>query len=123
MSSPAMRTRQTAEIIAKRFQDKKVNYQPLLYNEAGGERDVTAIHMSVVKKCKKDADILMIVGHNNDLTEFAEYLSGDDVPSMKKGSIVVLSLPEGTDWKDIESGTLKFVYYLTPHFLRLEELI
>ncbi|MFZ2255210.1 MAG: hypothetical protein WAW59_05860 [Patescibacteria group bacterium] len=41
---------------------------------------------------------------------------------MKKGSVIVLSLPEDTDWKNVKPGTLKFIYYLTPHFLRLESL-
>jgi hypothetical protein len=41
---------------------------------------------------------------------------------MKKGSVVVLSLPDDADWKTLKPGTLKFVYYLTPQFLRLEEL-
>jgi hypothetical protein len=41
---------------------------------------------------------------------------------MKKGSVIVLSLPEDTDWRSVKPGTLKFIYYLTPHFLRLEAL-
>jgi phosphohistidine phosphatase SixA len=65
----------------------------------------------------------MIVGHNNDLTNFAKFLSNESVPSMKKGSIIVLSVPESIDWKNIKRGDLSFVYYLTPHFLRMEELV
>lgn len=65
----------------------------------------------------------MLVGHNDDLTKFAQYLTGDGIPSMKKGSIVVLSVPEELEWKNIQKGNLSMVYYLTPHFLRMEELI
>jgi hypothetical protein len=41
---------------------------------------------------------------------------------MKKGSVIVLSVPENMEWKDITLGSLKFVYYLTPQFLSLESL-
>jgi phosphohistidine phosphatase SixA len=65
----------------------------------------------------------MIVGHNPDLTLVAQSLSWDDTPSMKKGSVIVLSVPESMEWKDITLGSLKFVYYLTPQFLCLESLV
>lgn len=65
----------------------------------------------------------MIVGHNDDLTNFAQYLSGDGVPSMKKGAIAVLAVPDGVEWKNVTPGTLSLVYYLTPQFIRMEELV
>lgn len=124
VASPSARTKGTAIDLAKKFGiEKKIEYFDELYNEnTAPTRDVMAIHMNIAKKTKKDSDVLVIVGHNNDLSDFAAFLSGESVPSMKKGSIVVLSLPECTDWKDIQPGSLKFIYYLTPHFLRLEEL-
>jgi phosphohistidine phosphatase len=94
-----------------------------LYNGgSAGKRDSVGIHLSLVQKMRKELNTLMIVGHNDDLTEFAEYLTADGVPSLKKGSIAVLSVPDDTEWKDIKKGTLNFVYYLTPQFLRLEDL-
>jgi hypothetical protein len=32
-------------------------------------------------------------------------------------------VPDEIEWKDIKKDTLAFVYYLTPQFLRLEELV
>lgn len=56
-----------------------------LYNGGSvGRRDAEAIHLSLIQKTRKDATILMIVGHNDDLTNVAKYLTGDGVPSMKK---------------------------------------
>ena len=63
----------------------KVEYMNDLYNGGSvGKRDSDSIHLSLVQKTKKDATVLMIVGHNDDLTNFARYLTGDGVPSMKK---------------------------------------
>lgn len=42
------------------------------------------VHFDVVRKARHNANILMIVGHNNDLSEFASYLANEPVPSMKK---------------------------------------
>jgi hypothetical protein len=41
---------------------------------------------------------------------------------MKKGSVVVLSVPDDASWKDISEGKCEYVYYLTPQFLKIEEL-
>lgn len=124
VASPSMRTRGTASTIAEKFSIPKVDYIESLYNGSPSpDRDALQIHLDVVKSNRKNTSILMMVGHNNDLSDFAEYLSGESVSSMKKGSIVVLALPECTEWKDIQPGMCKFVYYLTPHFLRLEELV
>ena len=79
--------------------------------------------MKRVRQTPDEADILMLVGHNDDITKFARLLSDDGVPSMKKGSLVVLSLPQNISWKEISSGELSILYYLTPQFLKLEELI
>jgi phosphohistidine phosphatase len=123
VASPAARTKSTAEGIAKKMSMEQVDYVEALYNEVPSIiRDGNDAYFSVIKDTKKSARTLMIVGHNDDLTNFACYLSWDTIPSMKKWSVVVLSLPDDADWKTLKPGTLKFVYYLTPQFLRLEEL-
>lgn len=124
VSSPAMRTKQTAETVALEFKTEKIEYIPELYNRnATPKRDANALHLSVVQKTKKDAKVVVLVGHNPDLTNFASYLSGDAVPYLKKGSIVVLSVPDEHDWKNIQQGECTFVYYLTPQFIKMEELV
>lgn len=97
-----MRTKQTAESIASQYSLKKIDYLDSLYNgvQAVG-RDANQIHLTIIKATKRDADVVMVVGHNDDLTLFAQYLTGDGVPSMKKGSVAVLALPDGVEWKNI----------------------
>lgn len=124
IASPAIRTKQTAESIANQYNIKKIDYLDSLYNGVPVVgRDANLIHLAVVKGTKRNADIVMIVGHNNDLTNFARYLSGDGVPTMKKGAIAVLAVPDGVEWRNIVPGTLSLTYYLTPQFLRTEELV
>jgi phosphohistidine phosphatase len=85
VASPSVRTRETAEVVSAQYPDLKVEYIKDLYNGgSAGKRDSDGVHLSIVQKTKKDATILMIVGHNDDLTNFARYLSGDGVPSLKK---------------------------------------
>ena len=124
VASPSARTKGTAVGLAKKFSIPKIDYVDSLYNEETSlDRDPLAIHLGIVRKNKRDGKALMIIGHNNDLSDFAEYLCGEAVPSMKKWAVIVLSVPDWVDWKNIQPGMLKFVYYLTPHFLRLEELV
>jgi phosphohistidine phosphatase len=124
VASPAARTKTTADGLAEQYKIDKVEYFDDLYNgDATLERDSDAIHLRIIQKTKPDSRVVMIVGHNNDLTNFAKYLSGESVPSMKKWSIIVLSVPDSLEWKNIAKWNLSFVYYLTPHFLRMEELV
>ena len=104
VSSPAVRTKRTAEILALEYKREKIEYIKDLYNGyATPRKDSNAIHLSVVQKTKKDAKVMVLVGHNPDLTNFASYLSGDGVPSLKKGSVVVLSVPDEVEWKSIKA--------------------
>lgn len=123
VSSPAVRTRATSEGLAKKLAVSSIEYIDELYNGTSTiMRDPFEAHFKVIKQSRKTCRTLMIVGHNPDLTLVAQALSGDDTPSMKKWSIIVLSVPESMEWKDITLGSLKFVYYLTPQFLSLEAL-
>lgn len=123
IASPAKRTQMTADAIAKRYEISDIEYIAELYNGHREEdEDSNKIHLRALKKAKETTDVLMIVGHNDDLTRFARFLSGDQVPYMKKGSITVLALPEWMGWQDIDEDTLTMVYYLTPQFLYLENL-
>ena len=124
IASPSIRTRQTAEIMCEQYKIAHIDYIDDLY--VGHEpktRDSNQIHMKRVRQTLDETDILMLVWHNDDITKFARYLSDDGVPSMRKWSLIVLSLPANKWWKDISPGELSILYYLTPQFLKLEELI
>ena len=77
MASPSGRTRETAHIIASQFAEMPVEYRTDLYNgnTASSKRDANQVHLDVVTHMKGDVHTLMIVGHNDDLTEFSQFLS------------------------------------------------
>jgi phosphohistidine phosphatase len=124
ISSPSVRTLKTAELLQKRFRTGSVESFADLYNESrDSDFDVAAFHLALFRSMNKTDTTLMLVGHNPDLTDIASYLTGEDVPYMKKGSVIVLAVPENLEWKDIRKGSVDLVYYLTPQFLRLEDLV
>lgn len=124
ISSSSIRTRETAEIMCKQYNIADINFLDDLYvGFESKNRDSNQVHMKRIKQTSLDIDILMLVGHNDDITKFAKYLSNDGVPSMKKWSLIVLSLPTDMNWNSIIPGELSMLYYLTPQFLKLEELI
>lgn len=125
IASPSVRTRSTAVDLAEQYKIPKIDFYDELYNGANGSpnRDSDSLHLKIIQKTKPESRVVMLVWHNDDLTNFARFLTGDGVPSMKKGSIVVLSVPEDLEWKNIDKNKLSLVYYLTPHFLRMEELV
>lgn len=124
LSSPSARTRSTAVWMSTKLSVSKVEYADVLYTDPTiCLRDPTSTYLSLIQDSKKSCHTLMFVGHNPDLTQVARSLSWDEIPSMKKWSVVVLSIPEDLEWNNITPGSLKFIYYLTPQFLRLEELV
>lgn len=62
VSSPSVRTRMTAEIIAKKFHNHTITFNKELYNEnIIGSRDAMKVHFDVVRKARHNTNILMIV--------------------------------------------------------------
>lgn len=124
IASPATRTRETAEIMCGEYNIKNIELiKDLYFGNKWKERDGNQVHLKLIKKTTNDTDILMLVWHNDDITEFARYLSNDGVPSLKKWALVVLSFPSDYSWDDIVPGELSLLYYITPQFLKLEALV
>ncbi|MBX9809227.1 histidine phosphatase family protein [Candidatus Gracilibacteria bacterium] len=124
IASSSIRTRETAEIMCEQYKIANISFLDDLYiGFESKNRDGNQVHLKRIKQTPTDTDILMLVGHNDDITKFARYLCNDEVPTMKKGSLVVLSLPANMNWDSITPGELSILYYLTPQFLKLEELI
>ncbi len=85
IASPSIRTRETAEIMCEQYKISDINFLEDLYiGHESKTRDGNQIHLKRVKQTNTDTDILMLIGHNDDITKFARYLCDDGVPSMKK---------------------------------------
>ena len=113
VTSSAPRAAQTAVILADqiKFDTQSISKKETLYD--GGPR----AYLSAVNGLPAESDTVILVGHNPDITYFAEYLSGADIGSMSKCGIVVLESDE-LNWSEISSKTLKFVSYTTARQIR-----
>jgi phosphohistidine phosphatase len=105
-SSPALRTKSTAKILAERL---KMEMDDIILEETiygGGPR----AYLSLVNNLSENYKRIAIVGHNPDISFFAEYLTRDDTGGgMKKGSVICLENDENK-WSEISSKmmSLKF---------------
>ncbi len=112
VTSSAPRASQTAILIADQVQ---FNSNDIVAEEALYSSGARA-YLATVNATQAEVNSLMLVGHNPDITYFAEYLSGADIGSMSKCSVVVIDFD--LEWAEISAKTGKFVSYTTPRQLR-----
>ncbi len=104
VSSSANRTMQTAKIIAEQLKidpDNIVQDENLYGNGPRG-------YLSCLNNLKERTNSLAIVGHNPDISFFAEYLVRDDIQgSMKKATLIIMEF-DNLNWSEIsaKSGSL-----------------
>ncbi|GGB90956.1 SixA phosphatase family protein [Dyadobacter sediminis] len=116
VTSPASRAYKTAEIIAGEL---GVNASSLITNAEiydGGPQS----YLNAVNAVPENFSMLMLFGHNPDITYFAEYLTGSNLGSMKKGSMAMIDF-EGLNWAEISAKTGNLNLYKTPREVREAE--
>lgn len=102
VSSPAIRTRQTAEIVAKTLDYTK----NIMYNEVIYQAFVNEIIESVTYTFDT-VDSLMIVGHNPSLTALAITITNFK-EEIEMGSVVKIEF-DCNSWTAIEKNNARFV--------------
>jgi phosphohistidine phosphatase len=113
ISSPAARAFKTAELIAEQLHIEISDIIPVKNLYDGGPK----AYLSAVNSTPEDVETLILFGHNPDISYFGEYLSGEDIGSMKKGGIVILQFDD-QKWEEVSSRTAQFVSYTTPKQVR-----
>lgn len=108
-ASSAFRTKQTAQVLAEQleFNWEDVELIDNLYD--CGPR----AYLAAVNETSEDVSELMIVGHNPDISYFAEYLTKDFQESMSKTSVCLIEFEEDTEWSHVSSRMGKFLDYFT----------
>jgi phosphohistidine phosphatase len=105
--SSANRAHQTAKIIAEQlhFDVENISMTTDLY-ENGPKAYLAAVNQTAM-----GINFLIIVGHNPDISFFAEYLTKADIGSMSTGSVVAVAFTN-QDWHEItaHSGQLMGCY-------------
>ncbi len=88
VSSPARRARTTARRIAKHigYKKKDIVYYRSLYLTNISE------YAKVVKAHLRQLDSVALVGHNEAITSYAEFLTGDEIGNIPTAGIVGISL-------------------------------
>lgn len=111
--SPANRTFETAKVIWEQLKGDVdlIEKDTELYG--GGAR----AYLHCLNQVSDNVDVLAIVGHNPDITFFAEYLTRDDIKgSMKKSTLVEIDF-EGLSWAEISGNTGKMIQRIDPEDL------
>lgn len=113
ISSRAARAAQTAVIFGDQlhFQASDIILEDILYD--GGARG----YLAVVNSIPSESEVVALFGHNPDITYFAEYLSGADLDSMSKGSLVIIEF-DNLEWAEVSAKTGTFILYQSPKQLR-----
>ena len=114
VTSSAARAYQTAKVMAEQLHldldaivcvDKLYDGGPQAYLEA-------------VNTTPETCNVLMLFGHNPDITYFGEYLTRSEVGSMEKGAVAIYEF-EGLNWAEISGKTAQLLGYLSPKQIRL----
>ncbi len=113
ISSPAVRTLQTARLIASenRMREWEIIQQPNIY-----EAEVWQL-TAVVRAQPEEATHVCMVGHNPGTERFTNWLCGETVVEGVVTCAVVMLELAVERWQDVDAGTGKLREYLYPSLL------
>jgi phosphohistidine phosphatase len=106
-SSPALRTRETAERVAEQLEFKGTISLPKPLYEGSSKT-----YLAQIRLCPASARTLLIVGHNPALEELVELLSGEWL-TLKTAAIAHLRFAEN-DWSAASSNSFELIDDWTP---------
>ena len=107
--SPAVRTLSTATLVAK-----ELDYDPVKIQVANAlyEADREA-YLDVISQLRPAVEEVMIVGHNNTITDVANFLSPQFVPELPTAGIVCLHF-DTMSWKSLARDSAEFGFFDFP---------
>lgn len=112
MSSTAVRALTTATLVAREleYDTDKIAIEEEIYKADKQEL------LNIITSIPNQFDNVMLIGHNNTITELANLLSPDLIPEIPTAGVVALSFECGT-WSEItkENATLQFFDYPKNH--------
>ena len=114
ISSPAERTRQTAQLVLKAARQKiKPEFDEQIY-EAGARR-----LLALLKRIADTATVVMIIGHNPGLEDLIESLTGK-TPKVPTAALARIELGI-VKWNRVRPGVGKLKWLVTPKELKRVE--
>lgn len=109
VASPAKRTKKTAVCMAKEtgYDKKSIRFYDQLYLGSMG------YHLQLISELMRKVDVLFVVGHNNTITEIAEYLTGSSLGNVPTCGIVAVEYA-GQDGFTAQPGAVKLLFFDYP---------
>jgi phosphohistidine phosphatase len=109
VSSPALRAKTTAEIIADTYERKKkeILLVPSLYQAAPDQ------FADVIRTLDDQYDHVALFAHNPGITLFAASLTTTQIDHMPTGSVFAVTAPVDS-WKDFQKATKSFSFFMRP---------
>lgn len=105
LSSAASRAKETAGIVGDLL-GVNIHTTEKLFNAPESE------YFTVIRNLDSEPDTLMLVGHNNGISNFANSLS-EEIIHFSTASAAVYTLPV-TSWKDLEPEVAECKFYYDP---------
>ncbi|WP_242926505.1 SixA phosphatase family protein [Pontibacter vulgaris] len=109
LSSPAVRAITTATLVSKEldYDPDDVVIDDRIY---GADKDDL---LEVVRETPADVDKLLLIGHNDALTEFANMLAPEPVSSIPTAGIVAVQF-DCESWFEINRGNAELLFFDFP---------
>jgi phosphohistidine phosphatase len=110
ISSQAVRALTTAALVAKEinYPHERIVVRPEIYHA-----DIEGL-MRVVRECPDDAKSVLLVGHNNTLTDFANYLLPTPLSEeMPTAGILCLHF-QADSWAHVDRTNAEFYFFDSP---------
>jgi phosphohistidine phosphatase len=114
VASPAIRARETAELVAAELDEPALQLDEGLYGAYGSELLLT------VQQLPAEVDAVVLVGHNPGLEGLVDELANTDEAILKTCSLAVLHAEEES-WRDVIPGSCRLVKLIHPKELARDE--
>lgn len=109
VSSTAPRAADTARGLAE-----QLGYDPAQIQLAGSLFDGgPKAYLAVVNAVPAGVQSAMIVGHNPDVSYFAEFLTHQSIGSMSKGAVIAVTF-DNLNWAEVSGRTGNVAFQITP---------
>jgi phosphohistidine phosphatase len=107
--SPALRTKQTAELVLAKldYDLQKIQYDIRLYESSAVE------YLKVVRETEDKVQKLVLVGHNPSITDFANVFLKKRIDEMPTTGVAWFEF-ESPDWKISETTSRTLTHFLSP---------
>jgi len=107
ISSPAKRALSTAKYFAEAYHTEEIVLEPQIYEAS------TRTLLNVINNINDSAETVILFGHNNGLTDFANELSNGSIYNIPTAGMVLLSFSFDS-WKMISQGTGDMIFFDCP---------